>query len=222
MSYRFREGLHGVDVGGRAILLDLMADRYFAGKPRLNAALVEFLACDGGAGISDQTIQILSDACLIVKRDKLPTLHSSGCAVRPCHDLDIRASHSIAPILLGKAAILQFAYNAFPSRRRLSRVVLDVQRARSRITSPAAAEEDRYRLIAGCFERLEPIFPPANRCLQRTASFLALCHMLGCRPTFVVGVQASPFSAHCWVQDGDRVINDRLENVAPYVPILSV
>ena len=37
-----------------------------------------------------------------------------------------------------------------------------------------------------------------------------------------VSSQASPFSAHCWVQQGDVVLNDTIENVRPFTPIMAV
>jgi hypothetical protein len=38
----------------------------------------------------------------------------------------------------------------------------------------------------------------------------------------VFGVREAPFTAHCWVQDGAVVLNDHLENVDLYTPIMTV
>src|SRR5690606_34015356 len=59
-----------------------------------------------------------------------------------------------------------------------------------------------------------------NNCLVRS---LALRHYLnhhGASATIVFGVTACPFKAHCWLQDGDLVLNDELDAVAPFTPIL--
>jgi hypothetical protein len=36
----------------------------------------------------------------------------------------------------------------------------------------------------------------------------------------VMGVSGRPFAAHCWVQVGDRVVNDTLDHVILFTPIL--
>jgi hypothetical protein len=42
----------------------------------------------------------------------------------------------------------------------------------------------------------------------------------GIRPDVVLGVQLGPFSAHCWVQHEDRLVNDRVDMVRTFTPIL--
>jgi hypothetical protein len=49
--------------------------------------------------------------------------------------------------------------------------------------------------------------------------FLAAFGVLG---SWVFGVQTLPFGAHCWVQLGDTVINDTVEHVRGYTPIMMV
>jgi len=38
----------------------------------------------------------------------------------------------------------------------------------------------------------------------------------------VFGVKLNPFSAHCWVQAGDIVLNDAIDHVTIHTPILVV
>jgi hypothetical protein len=42
----------------------------------------------------------------------------------------------------------------------------------------------------------------------------------GARASIVFGVTGTPFKAHCWVQLGDQLLNDSLDNVTPFTPIL--
>jgi hypothetical protein len=49
--------------------------------------------------------------------------------------------------------------------------------------------------------------------------FLAYLHFY---PDLVIGVRLAPFSFHAWVQFGDIVLNDEVDTVRPYTPILVV
>jgi hypothetical protein len=54
---------------------------------------------------------------------------------------------------------------------------------------------------------------------------LALIHFLaqyGLYPDWVFGVSADPFEAHCWVQAGQVVLNDTVERVSAFTPILTI
>ena len=48
-------------------------------------------------------------------------------------------------------------------------------------------------------------------------SYLRRC---GLRADWVFAVRLWPFAAHCWVQCGDLCLNDDVERLAPYTPIL--
>jgi hypothetical protein len=41
-------------------------------------------------------------------------------------------------------------------------------------------------------------------------------------PRIVFGVVADPFQAHCWLQDDAVVLNDDLERLGKYQPILNM
>jgi hypothetical protein len=41
-------------------------------------------------------------------------------------------------------------------------------------------------------------------------------------PQWVFGVMAEPFAAHCWVQQDDRVLNDSVDYVRGFTPIMVV
>jgi hypothetical protein len=41
----------------------------------------------------------------------------------------------------------------------------------------------------------------------------------GLHASIVIGVTSAPFSAHCWVQTGDLVLNDTVGNARAFTPI---
>jgi hypothetical protein len=88
--------------------------------------------------------------------------------------------------------------------------------------SHAVSEQELHRLI-GAFAKLRPFFFTAkDACL-----FDALClseFLAGYKvyPHWIFGVQSRPFAAHCWLQLGDRVLNDTIDHVKRYTPIMVV
>lgn len=86
-------------------------------------------------------------------------------------------------------------------------------------TGPDACLHD----AVAAFLALRPFLLTArDRCLHDSIA-LATCladERIACR--WVIGVRSRPFAAHAWVQAGGVVLNDLLENVRRYRPILVV
>jgi hypothetical protein len=81
---------------------------------------------------------------------------------------------------------------------------------------------EHVRALVLAFRRLRPLFYRSRqRCLLDSlvlASFLAKYRVF---PNVVIGVTLGPFAGHCWVQYETLVLNDRLEWVTKFTPILS-
>lgn len=77
------------------------------------------------------------------------------------------------------------------------------------------------RLVAA-FGRLRPFILRQAVCLFDSLALLDFLARCGQFPNWVFGVQTGPFSAHCWVQAGQTVLNDSVEQVAAYTPIMVV
>lgn len=67
-----------------------------------------------------------------------------------------------------------------------------------------------------------PWLPLQGECLYRAALLRAHLGRLAGHTHWVFGVSTWPFSAHCWVQSGEVVLNDRLQRVRRFTPILAV
>lgn len=76
--------------------------------------------------------------------------------------------------------------------------------------------------LAIAFERADEIFGNHDRCLIRSLAFTALCRRRDIGVTLVLGVRDLPFAAHAWVQHRHLVVNDTLERVRLFTPILAV
>lgn len=89
----------------------------------------------------------------------------------------------------------------------------------SRSSGPLVDRELAARTIRA-FQLARLLRTAADRCLPRSIA-LALClTRRQYRAHVVLGVKLAPFAAHCWAQNHDEVLNDELEEVRRYTPIL--
>jgi hypothetical protein len=107
-------------------------------------------------------------------------------------------------------------------KKRLSRILAKIERRRIRVRSSTVFHNATCtaRLIAA-FKHLRPLYPRPYLCLFDSLALLEFLASYRSFPRVVFGVVADPFQAHCWLQEGNVVLNDDLERVAKYKPILS-
>lgn len=72
------------------------------------------------------------------------------------------------------------------------------------------------------FRRWLPWAPFQGECLFRSFMMLLFLHRRGRGATWVFGVRTWPFSAHCWLQVGDTVLDDHSGHLAGYTPIMAI
>jgi hypothetical protein len=105
----------------------------------------------------------------------------------------------------------------------LSRNLARIERRRRRSESSGAIDNAPYAAtLVAAFQKLRPIYPRSYLCLFDSLALLEFLAGYGLFPRVVFGVVADPFQAHCWLQEGSTVINDELERVGRYKPILSL
>jgi hypothetical protein len=110
------------------------------------------------------------------------------------------------------------------ARNPLHRTVQGVKdlRKHHQRTGREAWDPVKTRTLIGDFAALRYVFPRSYLCLFDS---LALIHFLaayGQFPTWVFGVDAEPFTAHCWLQEDRILLNDTLANISRYTPIMAV
>jgi len=87
---------------------------------------------------------------------------------------------------------------------------------------PRRPDPRRAAALTATFQRLLPWTPGQGACLYRAFVLLGLLRRAGQDAVWVFGVRTWPFSAHCWLQVGDAVLDDDPERVGAYTPILAV
>ncbi|MBA4010993.1 MAG: hypothetical protein C0481_03930 [Phenylobacterium sp.] len=86
----------------------------------------------------------------------------------------------------------------------------------------AGGDLARIEELALVFRRMLPWIPWQGVCLYRSWLLLAFLRRRGVSATWVFGVQTYPFEAHCWLQAGDLVLDDYVEHVRGFAPILAL
>jgi hypothetical protein len=108
--------------------------------------------------------------------------------------------------------------------RPFDRVVRRVAQRKARYSrANEPLDLERARRLTEAFERMRVfLFSSRNECLHDSLAVLEFLARYRIFPSWVFGVRARPFAAHCWVQDAEVVFNDTVENVSTYVPIMAI
>lgn len=76
--------------------------------------------------------------------------------------------------------------------------------------------------LLAVFERLRPLYGKRYVCLYDSLALLEFLARHGHFADWVFGVKADPFGAHCWLQYRDQVLNDSVDYVRNFTPIMVV
>lgn len=104
----------------------------------------------------------------------------------------------------------------------MQQTVRSVAKRRQRcLTSQAADYNALYEHVA-IFHKLRPFYVRKYLCLYDSLALVEFLAHHRFFPHWTFGVTAKPFNAHCWVQDNDCVLNDTVEYVRGFTPIMVV
>jgi hypothetical protein len=221
-----------------AVWLDTKKDRYSgmsraafqALRPLLHGKEPAELAghddpyTEGGtaSGIAEQLLckGLLTRDSRIGKPFSPPTISVPFRAVPICADISsarVGARHLRAFLHAWTAALISLRarslYCALDRARRI--------KAAARTSSPQS-NELAFELMH-IFTRLRTyVYTARQACLfDSFTAFYFLSHFGVC-PEIVIGVRSSPFSAHCWIQHRDSVLNAHPAYCDDFVPILVI
>lgn len=218
--------VHVCVADNNAIFLDLKHDRYVGLDATHTSILRKIISGESGAEI-DALVSHLTEQKLLTRDLRSGrTLHLTSSAAPsagligfeydpPC---EVRWHHVFA------LAAAYFEVSASLRFRSLAATVATATRRR-RAAEKNRCESFDVKYVHGlvlAFRRLRPLFYRGReRCVLDSlvlASFLAKYRVF---PHVMIGVVLGPFNGHCWVQYHTLVLNDRLERVAKFTPIMS-
>jgi len=221
MHVRLRDGLHYCTCVGRTIFLDVKANRYFAVSAEVDRAF-QALTHDGApVEPTSKALEPLLSAGLLVPAD-VPGLITQPYEMIPAkQDFHRRP---VKPSFFAGAQALAHRYRAARKVRGqpFATVLKNVRERKASLTSVAPDPSGEISLVLAAFASTAPVFRARNQCLPQSIAFHRLCLDRGVPATLVIGVSVNPFAAHCWVQLDDMVINDRVERIRQFTPILEI
>ena len=208
------------------VFLDLSRDRYFCLDPENTRAAIDVLSTPSNVpllsgGKAEQVATELEQRRLI-GRNETGTLHNLATIDVPTAALTV-GLHSVARGL--RRRFLTATSRAF-IRLRFQAICATVEAMRKRKalqnTENAADPLARLSVLASTFNHLRPLFPKSYVCLFDSLALLEFLAPDRLQPSWVFGVKLNPFGAHCWLQQGTIVINDGVEYVRRFEPILMI
>lgn len=203
-------------VDDQAIFLDLRHDRYVA----LDDAAADAFAAlrsDFGCGRSGEAAKALL-ATGLFESSPMATKPVPAAITTPDHDLPDCGSR---PALLDVLRVwaLSLRYRRAVRRQAIQTVIAKQRRLHADRTERAGTAAPA---LVQRFLRARALVPIKPVCLQDSLALRAWLAAHGAQSSLVLGVRLDPFAAHCWVQNGETVLNDAADRVAPYTPILVV
>jgi len=215
MRFRLRDDLFACEVDGQTVLLDLREDRYFMASRSLHAAL-EGVGEDNDQSVEQRGLSSLVERGLLVVDDQLtepqavtpeeledvPELMPSGTLVAVAIAAQIHAA-----ITLKFAPLLQ--------------AVNDLRRIKGVKPPQRAAQADAF-VRAAAFRKSSKYFTADKKCLRRSIALARHLALNGHEATLHFGVRVRPFGAHAWVQQGQFVLNDTVDEVRRFKTIVAI
>lgn len=200
---------------GYAIFLDYRADRYLLLEQALNDAVRR--AVDGETLSPEILTQLAvtlgqplsADAFTQMLVTNAPPFAQGLTATRSTARMKLAAVRHLISAL---ARLKLFGLHR--SLRSIERLAFRNQSSMGKATLPAQ--------LAAAHQWLSRHVTAHDACLLRSMALARHAFAQGCAVRLVIGVKAHPFGAHCWVSTKEGVLNDEVDTISPFTPILAI
>jgi hypothetical protein len=221
------------------VVLDVKQDRYFTLEAARTAALSLLVpgwpAPPAGASSNDEPQVVADEAAAPLLRHgwllELPAPSKEATPVRLASaQTELSGEPTTESSRIGVRVICNFVFASVFAKlalrflrfeRSIGRVAAR-RVTRSRVGG-GSLDIARARQLVDNFGRLRAfLFSHREECLHDSLALLEFLAGYDVFPSWVFGVRARPFVAHCWIQYEDIVFNDTVEHVTSYTPIMVV
>ncbi|MEX2495103.1 MAG: lasso peptide biosynthesis B2 protein [Woeseia sp.] len=121
------------------------------------------------------------------------------------------------------ASFLQATISASAKLRfqSLQRILRGVERRKRRHSQAQERDRETMLSLAAIFHQLRLYYVREYLCRFDSLALIEFLAYYRHFPDWVFGVTGEPFTAHCWVQDGKYVLNDSVDFVRRFTPIMA-
>lgn len=217
MPYAFAPGVSACRADGRLVILNLTADRYLMLPRDLEASVIRLI--DGERALArDRAVheRLCTDG-LVLQRS--PKADLCLCA-EPIPSSSLVDSGWPRP---PKGTVIAAGMRAVRASAELRFAGLDYTLRRvKRILAPESDSAEDANRVAAAFAELRLVMRSLDRCLPLSIALARAAKRDHGLVRLVLGVACDPFRAHAWVQLDRTVLNDRLDTVRTFTPILAL
>jgi Transglutaminase-like superfamily len=222
--------------GKHVVILDLTRDRYLQLDRRYTGQLVHRIHRwpsqdvtlnvnqESHSAAIDQSVADLLSFGVITDNQTPPSEVQPRPICTP--EVDLVEIQAIKPKHYS-AAIIRCYWASVIARRKLRGLPLisvlnQVTDIRRRKVGTSLDLQEISGVVNG-FLSLRPFLRSAkDACLFESLSLLICLSMYNVSANWVFGVKTEPFFAHCWLQKDNVVINDMVDNVRQFTPIMII
>lgn len=240
--YQLAEDVHFCLADNRIVFLDLRRNQYLCLNQRNTLAAMCLLSnatgqhlrphgekCATDCATDNESVQLivhtLKTRGLLTERDmtgkepyalRIQRPENSMLPERSRPNLTVRHHHRARFIAASLTASWKLRWYS------MQQTVASVQHRNRRRPLPRITEFEDLRELVAIFHRLRPYYVRKYLCLYDSLALLEFLAHYHLSPRWVFGVVSEPFNAHCWVQEQDCVLNDAVEYVRGFTPIMVV
>ena len=220
---RLRDDLPFCRLDGGTIFLDLRNDTYFKLSKPMDRAFASYL--ENGECNAIEMNRLLQQGVLV---DAPETPSFGRTCIGPAPSRSIIEQHLLANAFPIRSALdvlwITTSIRLQLRTRPLHRILgsLDAYRrlkAPSNVRMSGISAEPSLQEDARAFLHARLYIPIETRCLLDSLAMAWFLAKRGHHASVVFGVTSDPFSAHCWVQSEDLLLNDTIGNVEMFTQI---
>lgn len=219
MPFQLRHNVFWCECTGRAVFLDVEADRYFCLPSDANEAFLRLTTGDPDRRDAERLQMLVSRGILIEGGASTAIAEPPIIAVA---DRDLLEETHLSPGLYSilKELVAEMLAVRLLRTRKFCEVIEMIRRKGSNDRQPPRDLDSMLQAIAGASNAVSYLMRVQDRCLVRALAVHFICMRYGIRSKLVFGVIPHPFAAHCWVQFGNKVLVGSFEHARLYTPIL--
>lgn len=228
-AFRLAPDIYFCASDGAYIFLDARTDRYFAYTGDTARLFSEIISADQADQLSRDAGQFADH---LLRSGVLLRPAATGRPLRACTAPRPETSRfEQACLLAGDAKssdwphMLTALIRSWSLKRThsLRGVISGARRWKQHVPPGRAIGLDEVTERTARFIALAPfLFTTKDACLFRSLFLMRFLATKGIAATWTFGVRLAPFGAHCWVEYEGAVLNDHLEHVRGFAPILTI